>query len=156
MLKKDSELLIPLIKELENGIKYKDKRNELVTTSDVAWQIDHSLKVFNLVSLTLIDSNPELFKSRFNKWRLLFFTLGHFPRGKVKAPKYVRPPEIITVADLELQLQTAYLNIDKIASADKNAHFKHFIFGVLNKNRTIRFLHLHTTHHLKIIRDVLK
>lgn len=156
MFKQKPEILISLIKEFESYITVKDKRNELVSTSDVAWQIDHSLKVFNLVSETLVNSKPELYSSKFNKWRLLLFTIGSLPRGKVKAPKYVRPPEIITIEDLELQFQAAYQNIDKIKSADKNAHFKHFIFGVLNKKRTIRFLQLHTTHHLKIIRDILK
>jgi len=156
MFKRNPEILIPQIKELESYIAVKDKRNDAVTTSDIAWQIDHSLKVFNLVSETLLNSDTSLYSSRFNKWRLLLFTLGYFPRGKVKAPKYVRPPEIILVEDLKLQLQLAYQNIDNIKLANKNAHFKHFIFGVLNKNRTIRFLQLHTNHHLKIIRDILK
>jgi len=156
MFKRNPEILIPQIKELESYIAVKDNRNDAVTTSDIAWQIDHSLKVFNLVSETLLNSDTSLYSSRFNKWRLLLFTLGYFPRGKVKAPKYVRPPEIILVEDLKLQLQLAYQNIDNIKLANKNAHFKHFIFGVLNKNRTIRFLQLHTNHHLKIIRDILK
>ena len=156
MLKQKPEILIVVIKELESYITVKDKRNNSVSTSDIAWQIDHSLKVFNLVSETLLNSNPELHSSKFNKWRLLCFTLGYFPRGKVKAPKYIRPPEIILIEDLELQLRAAYQNVENIKLADENAHFKHFIFGVLNKNRTIRFLQLHTNHHLKIIRDILK
>jgi len=156
MLNKDPKKLILLIKELESYIAVKDKRNDAVSTSDIAWQIDHSLKVFNLVSETLLNSNPELHSSRFNKWRLLCFTIGYFPRGKVKAPKFVRPPEIVSIEDLELQLKLAYQNIENIKSANENAHFKHFIFGVLNKNRTLRFLQLHTNHHLKIIRDILK
>ena len=156
MLKRNPETLIPLIKELESYIAVRNKRNHLVSTSDIAWQIDHSLKVFNLVSETLVNSNPELHSSQFNKWRLLCFTMGYFPRGKVKAPKFVRPPEIISIEDLELQLQIAYQNIENIKSAEKYAHFKHFIFGVLHKKRTIRFLQIHSTHHLKIIRDILK
>lgn len=156
MLKRNSEILIPLVNELESYVAVKNKRKDSVSTSDVAWQIDHSLKVFNLVSETLVNSNPELHSSKFNKWRLLCFTLGYFPRGKVKAPKFVRPPEVILLEDLELQLQAAYQNIENIKSADEHAHFKHFIFGVLNKNRTIRFLQLHTNHHLKIIREILK
>ena len=156
MFKRNPEILIPLVKELESYIAFKNKRNDSVSASDIAWQIDHSLKVFNLVSETLVNSNQELYSSKFSKWRLLFFTLSYFPRGKVKAPKFVRPPKVILEEDLNTQLQVAYNNIENIKSADKNAHFKHFIFGVLNKNRTIKFLKLHTTHHLKIIRDILK
>ena len=156
MLKRQPETLIPLIKKLESYLDVKEKRNDKVSTSDVAWQIDHSLKVFNLVSETLLNSNPKDYKSRFNKWRLLLFTLGYFPRGRVKAPKFVRPPEVILIEDIESQLGLAYQNIEKIKSTHKHKHFKHFIFGVLNKKRTIRFLQLHTNHHLKIIRDILK
>ena len=156
MLNKNPEILIPLIKELESYVVVKDKRNNNISTSDVAWQIDHSLKVFNLVSETLLNSDPKLYSSKFNKWRFICFTFGHFPRGRVKAPKFVRPPEIILIEDLNSQLQIAYQNIEKIKSANVYAHFKHFIFGVLHKKRTVRFLQLHTTHHLKIIRDILK
>lgn len=156
MHKQYPEIIIPLIKELESYVAIKDKRNDSVSTSNVAWQIDHSLKVINLVSNTFINSNPEDYKSRFNKWRIFLFTLGYIPRGKAKAPEIVRPPEIISDEDLTLQAQLAYQNIEKIKSANKHAHFKHFIFGVLNKKRTIRFLQLHTNHHLKIIRDILK
>lgn len=156
MFNKEPESLIPLVKKLENHIAVKNKRNPSVSTSDVAWQIDHSLKVINLVCDTLLKSNPKQHKSKFNKWRLLFFTLGRFPRGKVKAPKFVRPPEIISTEDLKAQIQLAYKNIEKIKLANKHAHFKHFIFGVLHKNRTIYFLKLHTNHHLKIIRDIVK
>ncbi|TJY38013.1 DUF1569 domain-containing protein [Pontimicrobium aquaticum] len=155
MLKRQPKTLIPLIQELERYVAVKDKRNAKVSTSDVAWQIDHSLKVINLVCDTLLKSNPEDYKRNFNTWRLLLFTIGYFPRGKVKAPKFVRPPEIISIEDLNVQIQTAYQNIEKLKSADKHAHFKHFVFGVLHKKRTIRFLQLHTNHHLKIIRDIL-
>ena len=156
MHKQNSEILIPLVKELESYVALKDERNNAISNSDVAWQIDHSLKVFNLVSESLGNSNPKLYKGHFNKWRLLFFTLGYFPRGKVKAPKFVRPPEVISKEDLKLQIQKAYQNIENIKLANKNAHFKHFIFGVLNKKRTMKFIQLHTNHHLKIIRDILK
>ncbi len=156
MLNRNPESLIPFIKKLERYLSVKDKRKASVTTSDVAWQIDHSLKVINLVSETLLKSNPEDYKSNFNTWRLVLFTIGYFPRGKVKAPKYVRPPEIITIEDLNEQILLAYQNIERLKLADKHAHFKHFIFGLLDKKRTVRFLQLHTNHHLKIIRDILK
>ncbi|MCB0461299.1 MAG: DUF1569 domain-containing protein [Flavobacteriaceae bacterium] len=156
MFNRKPESLIPFVKKLESYLPVRDKRNESVSTSDVAWQIDHSLKVINLVSETLLKSNPEDYKSNFNKWRLLLFTIGYLPRGRVKAPKFVRPPEIISTEDLNTQTQLAYQNILKLKSAPKHAYFKHFIFGVLHKKGTVRFLQLHTNHHLKIIRDILK
>ena len=155
MQKQNPENLIPLVKELERYIALKDKRNDAVSKSDVAWQIDHSLKVLNLVTNSIIHSNPEDYKWRFNKWRLLLFTLGYMPRGKAKAPKIVKPPEVITLDDLKAQVQLAYNNVERLKPLNKNASFTHFVFGQLNRDKTIQFLKLHTNHHLKIIKDML-
>ncbi len=151
-----TESLIILIEKLENFIQYKDKRNLKVSDSDVAWQIDHSLKVINLVIEATINSNPKKYKWKFNSWRLLLFTLNYIPRGKAKAPKIVRPPDLISQNDLTEQVSLAYDNIETLKHLDNNSHFTHFIFGQLNKRRTIKFLNMHTYHHLKIIDDILK
>lgn len=82
--------------------------------------------------------------------------LGFFPRGKAKAPKHVKPPEVILKEDLILQVNLAKTNIRTIVSLDKNAYFKHPLFGNINTKRVNRFLLIHTNHHLKIINDVLK
>ena len=86
----------------------------------------------------------------------MFFTLVFFPRGKAKAPKHVKPPEVILKEDLVRQITLAKTNIETIASLNKNAFFKHPLFGDVNTPRIYRFLVLHTNHHLKIIEDVVK
>ena len=145
-----------LIQQLEDHVAHRDKRKETVSKSDVAWQIDHSLKVINKVSETLINSDPESYNSKFNKWRFLLFNLNYIPRGRARAPKIVEPPELISNEALTSQIELAYRNVEKFELAHNNSHFRHMIFGVLNKRRTIEFLHLHTNHHLKIIRDIIK
>ncbi|WP_104735353.1 DUF1569 domain-containing protein [Hanstruepera ponticola] len=156
MQKLNPESLIPLLKKLESYIQFKDERNNTISNSDVAWQIDHSLKVINLVTEALASSNPDQYKWCFNKWRLLLFTLNYIPRGKAKAPKIVRPPEVILTDDLNKQVSLAYKNVENLKPLNENAYFTHFVFGQLNKTKTIQFLQLHTNHHLKIIRDILK
>ena len=156
MPKEHTKKLIPLIKELERHILLKDKRKASVSKSDVAWQIDHALKVINLVSKSLALSNPKEYTNKFNKWRFLLFNLNYIPRGKAKAPKMVIPPSTISKISLEDQVTLAFKHVEQLNEANDYAYFKHFVFGVLNKKRTIRFLELHTTHHLKIIRDILK
>ncbi|MCL6293792.1 DUF1569 domain-containing protein [Jejuia spongiicola] len=153
---KKIEALNLLLAEIELNIPFKDKTNPKVTTSDIGWQLDHSLKVFNAVSEWTIKSNPKDYKREFNFWRTILFPLKYIPRGKAKAPKFVLPPQIITSEDLHVQLQTAKNHISTLKKLPKAAYFKHFIFGKLSKKQTLHFLQMHTNHHLKIVRDILK
>jgi hypothetical protein len=142
--------------KLESQIKNHTVSNPRVSKSDIAWHIDHSLKVINNVCIALQKSDPNLYKNNFSLLGKLFFTLGFFPRGKAKAPEHVKPPQVITKEALISQMQLAKSNVDTIASLDNNAFFKHPLFGNINKKRVSRFLVMHTTHHLKIINDILK
>lgn len=103
-----------------------------------------------------MQSNPNSYTSDFNFTRAILLTLGVFPRGRAKAPKIVLPPEVITTDALYHQLENAYKSIEEVAALSKDAHFKHYRFGTLSKKQTIRFLEIHTKHHVKIIRDILK
>ncbi|MEJ6792837.1 MAG: DUF1569 domain-containing protein [Lacinutrix sp.] len=144
------------LEKLELHIENYSVIDPKVSKSNVGWHIDHSLKVINGVSITLQKSDPTLYKNNFSFLGKVFFTLGFFPRGKAKAPKQVTPPEVILKEDILSQLQLAKTNLDTIASLDKNAFFKHPLFGDINTSRINRFLVLHTNHHLKIIEDIMK
>jgi hypothetical protein len=156
MAKNRIEILNQLLSQIEKNIPNKALKNLSVSKSDIGWQLDHALKVFNAVSEWTENSNPADYRRKFSFWRSVLFPLGYFPRGKVKAPKYVLPPEIIETKDLKNQLQTARVHILKLETLPKKAYFKHFIFGMLSKKQTLRFLEMHTKHHLKIVRDIQK
>ncbi|MBO6880845.1 DUF1569 domain-containing protein [Winogradskyella sp.] len=144
------------ISQIESYIPKYEFENPKVSKSSIGWHLDHSLKVINSVIDTLEKSNPAEYQNNFSFLGKVFFTLGFFPRGKAKAPKYVLPPDDITKEDLLAQLETTKTNIDVINKLDNNAYFKHPLFGHINTKRVNRFLILHTNHHLKIIRDILK
>lgn len=150
------EILTQLLNKTEAHIPQKELKNLSVSKSDIGWQLDHALKVFNAVSEWTENSNPDDYESKFSFWRSVLFPIGYFPRGKVKAPKYVLPPEVINTEDLKSQIQTARTHLKKLETLPKNAYFKHFIFGMLSKKQTLRFLEMHTNHHLKIVNDILK
>lgn len=150
------EILLPLIEEVELNIKNRDRKNTAISQVDVAWQLDHILKVINRVSDTLLKSNPVDYKSNINAGRVFTLTGGYIPRGVAQSPKVVRPPEVISTKDLYAQIQEARDYIQQIKSLPKNANFTHFAFGQMDKGQTIRFLEVHTKHHLKIVRDILK
>lgn len=144
------------VESLEAHIENYAVSNPKISDANVAWHIDHSLKVINRVVASLQSSDPKMYANNFSFLGKLFFTFGFFPRGKAKAPTYVKPPEVILKEDLVSQTELAKDNIKTITELDKNAFFKHPIFGNVNTTRVSRFLILHTNHHLKIINDILK
>ena len=133
-----------------------DQINLNVSKTSVGWHIDHSLKVINKVCETLIISNPKEFQQGFNLKRRIIFALGFFPRGKARSPKRVLPPEVILISDLKSQLEEAKSNLKNIQELEEDCFFTHPIFKKLNKKQTLKFMGLHTNHHLKIIKDIIK
>ena len=100
-------------------------------------------------------SDPALYIDNFSFLGKVLLTLKFFPRGKAKAPKHVLPSDTILVEDIKTQLAEARQNIKSITDLDKNAYFKHPLFGNVNTFRVIRFLDAHTNHHLKIVKSIL-
>lgn len=142
--------------EIVNYIPQRDRRNAKVSEVDVAWHLDHSLKTINRICEWLEQSNPEKYRPSFSLSRVVVLSSGIIPRGVAQSPKSVRPPKEILTDSLYLQIEEAKINLQNIENLDANAHFRHPYFDVINKRQTKRFLKVHTVHHLKIIRDILK
>jgi hypothetical protein len=144
------------LSELESYIPQLEKTNSKITHSNVGWQIDHSLRVIRGIAKQLEDSKPSEFKSTFSFTKFFIMTTKHIPRGKAKAPKAVQNENQITEESIREFLEKTKMQIAKIENLDKNSHFPHPIFKHMNKKEAIRFIGIHTEHHLKIIRDMLK
>ncbi|MEL7530786.1 MAG: DUF1569 domain-containing protein [Bacteroidota bacterium] len=142
--------------EWESHIPAKDTSDTTVSKVSVAWHLDHGLKVINRIYAALQKSEPSQYKKSYSFTRYAVYLAGAMPRGVGKAPKMVLPPEQILSEDILQQLTEARGNIDKLKQLPSRAHFKHPVFGVLNRDQSIRFLEIHTEHHLKIIRDILR
>lgn len=142
--------------EMEEYIPFIKTRDEKVSKVDIGWHLDHCLKVINGVFATLKSSNPENYRPKFKFSRVMVFTFGRFPRGKVKAPVAVLPSGEIDQKDLMAQLQEARENFSNYDSLHRNNYFRHPYFHHLNKKHSKRLLEVHTKHHLKIIRDILR
>ena len=144
-----------LITSLEEKIPQMDKEQTSVSAANVGWHIQHSLLVINTIIKGLKKSNPKSYQWKFNLNKTLIFTIGRIPRGKGKAPKEVQPIEEITPAFLLESLAKAKENIAALASMQRNQYFLHPYFGHLNLKSTIKFLKIHTKHHLYIINDIV-
>ncbi len=150
------EKLLKKVKELERHIPDYAKLQTTVSAANVGWHVEHSLLVFVTIITALENSNPALYKSNFNWNKWLVFTLNKIPRGRAKAPKIVQPMVGDLPENLIPQLEKAIAKIKALANLQKHHHFPHPYFGKLNLKETIKFLAIHTNHHLKIINDILK
>ena len=153
---KSDDFLDKELAEIESLIEKRDVKNTAVSQADVAWHLDHSLKVVNRLSESLSTSNPEDFASELNMSRLVVFTTGIIPRGRAQASEEVLPPAEIRTEDILAQLATARTNLTGLSDLDEKAHMEHPVFRTLDKGQTKRLMKVHTRHHLKIIRDILR
>jgi hypothetical protein len=145
-----------ILPELANYIADYNQFNHAISEASVGWHIEHSLLVIKQVTATVAQSEPKLYKSKFNLSRFFVFLLKTIPRGKAKAPKVVIPVDEITIETLQESLKNTYQAIAYLKDCQENQYFMHPFFGQLNKKQTIKFLAIHTKHHLKIVRDILK
>ena len=145
-----------LVGKLELYVPDYEKINSAVSNSTVGWQIDHSLIVINTVIDQLKKSNPENYKWKFSKFRLMIQITNTIPRGKVRVPKSVKPMDVATIQELKTKLELAKDNILLLENLPAKSYFTHPFFGDLKLRQAIWFLKLHTNHHLKIIEDIIK
>lgn len=143
-----------LLPELESLIQHHEKLVPSVSQRSIGWQLDHSLKVIKAVLKVTPESVPTEYKPKFNFTRIITFALGWFPRGAGKAPKVVTS-DSVSEYELILQLKEVKEGLPKMNELQEGQFFKHPLFGDLNEKRTRRFLYIHTSHHLKIMRDIL-
>ena len=141
---------------IEGYFAQRDSMATDVSAVDVAWHLDHALKVIIGIYAELDASEPADYTSSFSGVRTLVFTLGRMPRGVGKSPESVLPPDLILTEDLQQQLATARSLLPKFTELGPKQHYDHYFFGVLNRKRAVRFLRIHTRHHLRIVRDIIK
>lgn len=152
-MNKDSSFLDKELKLLESYFDKRDIGNAQVSKATVDWHIDHSLKTILSICNALLISDPTKFKKRFSLPWFIMDVTGFIPRGFAQAPKKVRPPDIILLKDLERQLNEVKIALVKIEKLPAHAHFEHPVFKQLNRDQGLRFILIHTKHHLKIIKD---
>lgn len=142
--------------QLEEYISRRDRIAPEVSAVNVAWHLDHALKLVMGIYMTLEASDPEEYAYTFKPVRTLVLKTGWMPRGVGKAPKSVLPPDEVTLEALEKQLRVARSLLGRFEQLERKQFFNHPVFGALNRNRTTKFVRIHTRHHMKIVRDILK
>lgn len=144
-----------ILNQLDSYISKADQHNESVSKASVGWQIEHILLTYDVIIADLKREKDRPYNPRMGFWKLVVLSTGWFPRGKVRAPKLIRPADY-DQASLTIHLKHVKNVASTLDALPANVFFKHPIFGDLNRDTAIKFLQIHTHHHLKIIRDILK
>ena len=144
-----------LIDDLESFIKYQEKSNPTISEGSIGWHIEHCLLTIDIVVAALRRSVPEQYQPRFNLWKNIIMISKRIPRGRAKAPKSVRPKNDHTMESLKQHISDTKTQIGVFDTLEKNHHFPHPYFGEMNSKQAMKFLRIHTRHHLKIMNEII-
>lgn len=143
-----------LVSELEQYIPKQELIKPDVSASSIGWHIEHSLLTINLIVDTVKRSDPKDYKWTFNFWRTIVMTTKNIPRGRAKSPKMVRPTVAFNSDTLLDHVNKTRQQVRILETCVPNNYFVHPYFNKLNLKSTIKFIEIHTNHHLKIIKDI--
>ncbi len=148
------KILETLINKLESKISKQEFKNPVISTSPIGWHIEHSLLVISIVIEQLKKSNPLYYKRKFNFNRLLVFTINNIPRRSAKAP-FIVIPKFFDSITLQSHCLNIKIKLKYLEQLNQAQYFYHPYLGNLRLNEAIRFLEIHTNHHIKIIDDII-
>jgi hypothetical protein len=148
------EKLQVYISQLEKFISDQHIAALAVSSGNIGWHIEHCLLTLDIVAEKIKGSDPSTYKPKFHFWKTLILTFKKLPRGKVKAPKIVQPNNDHSEVSLQNHLAITRANISSLTMLGKNNYFIHPFLGPMNFKQTIRFLEIHTMHHIGIIKEI--
>ncbi len=143
-----------LLDQLLAKVAHFDVENQQISQGKIGWHIEHSLLVISGITKVLAMSNPSEYKSKFNVAKFVVMTFNFIPRGRGKAPQTTQPKSEVTPENLSVHIAKTREKIKELDTMNGDLFFKHPMFGDLKLKEAVRFLEIHTKHHLKIINDI--
>lgn len=147
--------LADLVNELDNKTPFIAQKNTAVSQASIGWHLGHSLLALIKMISAVENSTPADYKKEFNLKRFIVLTLGKFPRGKAKAPESVIPAGEITTASLLPLIEKAKQKVETFERLSEDKFFTHPVFGDVQVKQARKVIAIHTSHHLKIINDII-
>jgi len=131
-------------------------RIEKVSGWSVAEQVDHMFKILDAQLGRLDERRPA--KRGINLVGRIILGIGRIPRGVGKSPAPVRG-ELRTRPELVAALVATRERLERMAGDaalwnDPRPLAGHPYFGGLTPRQVLRFLAVHTDHHLRIVADI--
>ncbi|NND71403.1 MAG: hypothetical protein HKN43_07475 [Rhodothermales bacterium] len=151
-----------VILDMEPGLL--TTRAASVSDWSVCMQIEHVCLANKMVTsglLAIATSGTGASRSgNINRLGLILLGRGVIPRGKADAPDQYRPDPESNLDSVRLLFEEVNGRLHKIGEhldsiAAIREGFEHPYFGILPAPVWIRFMHVHSLHHIKIVRDIL-
>jgi len=127
-----------------------------VSQWSVGMHVQHCCLATIGVCQSLIASKPPVPPSGFSLVTSAVFLTGRIPRGRGKSPEQAIPRDAIWTNEMEGLLQESERRFQEACQASPNQWFRHFAFGVLDRDRTLKFIGIHNRHHARIVHDILR
>jgi hypothetical protein len=108
------------------------------------------------MSRALAASEPPPPPSRFSIITTVVFLTRRMPRGRGKAPDAAHPRQNAPQEELVALLDKSERACAAADELGRSTWFKHFAFGILDRDKTLRLIAIHNRHHLRIISDIRK
>ncbi|MEO8215528.1 MAG: DinB family protein [Acidobacteriota bacterium] len=131
---------------------------ESVSAWSPAEHLDHSLKVCSGILESVITAEPVKSRPITLVGRIVLF-IGVIPRGRGRAPERYTP---VRASGEEIRHSAGVVGelVRRAAGSPLGASrapvVRHPVFGGLSVGQTLRFAEIHTAHHMKIVRDILR
>ena len=144
-----------LLSKIETAMSHHEKISLPVSKSSVGWHVEHTLLTINAIIDDLQKSEPKNYKHTYNLRKFLIFTIKKIPRGRAKAPNVIIPQQFDNET-VKIHLEKTKINVEKLNTINAESYFRHPFLGHIKLKPAIKFLGIHTTHHLKIINDIIR
>ena len=122
----------------------------------VAEQVDHLLKIVNVQVGRMFERRPS--RRGINFPGRIVLAVGRIPRGVGKSPEAVRGTpahrDDLRSALAAARARVAELAADRELCAERRPLVGHPYFGGLTPREALRFLAIHTDHHLRIVERI--
>ncbi len=143
------------LEDLRSSVASAALRAPAVSEWSIGMHVHHCCLAMIEICQSLISSTPPPPRSRFSLVTALVFLSGRIPRGRGRARDVVLPRQDVSPADLWTLLDQSERILTEVPDLDPKTWFRHFVFGVLDRDKTLRFILIHNRHHLRIISDIV-
>lgn len=143
------------LEDLRNSVASAALRVPGISEWSVGMHVHHCCLAMVGTCRSLIASTPPIPRSGFSLLRAVVFSSGRIPRGRGRSPDVVLPRQDVSLDELRTLLDQSERILTEARGLDPGAWFRHSAFGVLDRDKTLRFILIHNGHHLRIISDIL-